>query len=42
VLELLKPLLRQWLDQNMPRLVAEALKGEAARVRGSADGGGKV
>jgi uncharacterized protein len=42
VLELLKPMLRQWLDQNMPRLVAEALKGEAARVRGSADGGGKV
>ncbi len=33
VLELLRPMLRQWLDQNMPRLVAEALKAEAVRVR---------
>lgn len=38
VLELLKPMLRQWLDQNMPRLVAEALKNEAARVRPSDTG----
>ena len=35
VLDLLKPMLRQWLDQNMPRLVAEALqRGSAARPRG--------
>jgi cell pole-organizing protein PopZ len=33
VLDLLKPMLRQWLDQNMPRLVADALKDEAMRVR---------
>ncbi len=32
VLELLKPMLREWLDQNMPRMVAEALKTEAGRV----------
>ncbi len=32
VLELLKPMLREWLDQNMPRMVAEALKAEAGRV----------
>jgi cell pole-organizing protein PopZ len=32
VLELLKPMLREWLDQNMPRMVAEALKAEADRV----------
>jgi uncharacterized protein len=32
VLELLKPMLRQWLDQNMPRMVAEALKAEADRA----------
>jgi cell pole-organizing protein PopZ len=38
VLELLRPMLRQWLDQNMPRLVAEALKAEAARVRPSDNG----
>ena len=30
MLELLKPMLRQWLERNMPRLVAEALKEEAA------------
>lgn len=34
VLELLKPMLRQWLDQNMPRLVAAALKEEADRAAG--------
>jgi cell pole-organizing protein PopZ len=28
----LKPMLREWLDQNMPRMVAEALKAEADRV----------
>lgn len=32
VVELLQPMLRQWLDQNMPRLVAAALKDEADRV----------
>jgi cell pole-organizing protein PopZ len=25
-------MLRQWLDQNMPRMVAEALKAEADRA----------
>ena len=30
VLDLLKPMLRQWLDENMPRLVAEALSEEAS------------
>jgi cell pole-organizing protein PopZ len=39
VLELLKPMIAQWLDRNMPRLVAEALKEEAARTR--AEGGAK-
>jgi len=38
VVDLLRPMLRQWLDQNMPRLVAEALKAEAARVRPSDTG----
>jgi hypothetical protein len=33
VLELLKPMLRQWLDENMPRLVAQALSEETARAR---------
>jgi cell pole-organizing protein PopZ len=32
VLDLLKPMLREWLDQNMPRMVAEALKAESDRV----------
>jgi cell pole-organizing protein PopZ len=31
VLELLKPMMREWLDRNMPRLVAAALKDEAER-----------
>jgi len=42
VLDLLKPMLRQWLDQNMPRLVAEALKDEAARVRATGGEGRKA
>jgi uncharacterized protein len=29
VAELLRPMLRQWLDENMPRLVSAALKAEA-------------
>ena len=33
VLDLLKPMLRQWLDENMPRLVAEALSEEVQRTR---------
>ena len=33
VLDLLKPMLSQWLDQNMPRLVAEALAEEVQRAR---------
>jgi cell pole-organizing protein PopZ len=33
VLDLLKPMLRQWLDENMPRLVAEALGEEVQRSR---------
>jgi cell pole-organizing protein PopZ len=36
VLELLRPMLRQWLDENMPRLVSAALAEEA--VRGPAAG----
>jgi hypothetical protein len=32
VVEMLQPMLRQWLDQNMPRLVAAALKDQAERV----------
>jgi uncharacterized protein len=38
VLDLLKPMLRQWLDENMPRLVAEALSGEVQRARGTESG----
>ena len=33
VLDLLRPMLRQWLDENMPRLVAEALSEEVQRTR---------
>lgn len=33
VMELLKPMLRQWLDENMPRLVAHAISDEAVRAR---------
>jgi hypothetical protein len=42
VLELLKPMLSQWLERNMPRLVAEALKDEAARARTGQGGGNKA
>lgn len=31
VVDMLRPMLRQWLDENMPRLVASALAEEAAR-----------
>jgi cell pole-organizing protein PopZ len=41
VLELLKPMMRQWLDQNMPRLVAAALKEEADRAAGGESSSGK-
>lgn len=33
VLDLLKPMLRQWLDENMPRMVAEALDEQVQRNR---------
>jgi cell pole-organizing protein PopZ len=33
VLDLLKPMLRQWLDENMPRMVAEALSEDVQRTR---------
>jgi cell pole-organizing protein PopZ len=33
VLDLLKPMLREWLDENMPRMVAEALSEEVQRAR---------
>ena len=33
VLDLLKPMLRQWLDENLPRMVAEALREEVQRAR---------
>jgi uncharacterized protein len=32
VAELLRPMLQRWLDENMPRLVATALKDEAVRM----------
>ena len=32
VAELLRPMLRRWLDENMPRLVSAALKEEAERM----------
>ena len=32
VAELLRPMLQRWLDENMPRLVAAALKDEAVRM----------
>jgi cell pole-organizing protein PopZ len=32
VLELLRPMLQRWLDENMPRLVSAALKDHAARM----------
>ena len=41
VLDLLKPMLSQWLDQNMPRLVAEALKEEAAQRARLSEGDAK-
>lgn len=43
VSELLRPLLRQWLDENMPRIVEAALKGENAeggRTRDKKKGAG--
>jgi uncharacterized protein len=41
VLELLKPMMRQWLDQNMPRLVAAALKDQADGAAGGDGTAGK-
>jgi Uncharacterized protein conserved in bacteria len=32
VRELLKPLLQQWLDDNLPRIVQEAVEAEVARI----------
>jgi hypothetical protein len=34
VAELLRPMLRRWLDENMPRLVSAALKAEADLMSG--------
>ena len=34
VVELLRPLLRDWLDTNMPRLIEPALKAELEALRG--------
>jgi hypothetical protein len=34
VAELLRPMLRRWLDENMPRLVSAALKAEADVMSG--------
>ena len=34
VVELLRPLLRDWLDANMPRLIEPALKAEIEALRG--------
>ncbi len=33
VVELLRPLLRDWLDKNMPRLIEPALKAEIEALR---------
>ncbi|MDX2289805.1 MAG: DUF2497 domain-containing protein [Hyphomicrobiaceae bacterium] len=42
VAELLRPMLREWLDANMPRIVEKALRVELAEsVRKKLDGGGK-
>jgi cell pole-organizing protein PopZ len=30
--ELLKPMLREWLDANLPRIVAEKVEAEVARI----------
>jgi cell pole-organizing protein PopZ len=35
VVELLRPLLRDWLDTNMPRLIEPALKAELEALRGA-------
>jgi cell pole-organizing protein PopZ len=39
VVELLRPLLRDWLDANMPRLIEPALKAEIEALRGVASKG---
>ena len=41
VADLLRPLLRSWLDENLPRLVQPGLRGEIARalLRADADEG---
>jgi cell pole-organizing protein PopZ len=37
VVELLRPLLRDWLDKNMPRLIEPALKAELEALRAQLD-----
>jgi cell pole-organizing protein PopZ len=37
VVELLRPLLRDWLDKNMPRLIEPALKAELEALRAELD-----
>jgi cell pole-organizing protein PopZ len=39
VVELLRPLLREWLDKNMPRLIEPALKAELEALRDVIDKG---
>ncbi len=39
VTELLRPMLRQWLDDNLPRIVEKVLRVEVADMAGKKDGG---
>lgn len=42
IIDLLRPMIRQWLDDNMPRMVEKALRIElAASLQGKAEGAGK-
>jgi cell pole-organizing protein PopZ len=39
VAEMLRPMLKQWLETNMPRIVEKALKGEIADAASAANSG---
>jgi len=42
IIDLLRPMIRQWLDDNMPRMVEKALRVElAASLKGKVEGAGK-
>ena len=40
--ELLRPMLRQWLADNMPRIVEDALRSELTDTQGDGKGSGKA